>query len=144
MGKHLAKVGHEVGATTGRPRRCGWFDAVATRRAVLNSSISGLCITKLDVMDGLETVKICIGYRLDGELLDVPPVRVDRYEECEPVYEELSGWKGSTVGITDYNELPVEARTYLERMQEILGVVIELISTGPDRDQTIILKHPFD
>jgi adenylosuccinate synthase len=144
MGEHLAKVGHEVGATTGRPRRCGWFDAVATRRAVLNSGISGLCVTKLDVMDGLETVKICIGYRLDGELLDVPPVRVDRYAECEPVYEELPGWKQSTVGITDYNELPGEARAYLERMQEILGVVIELISTGPDRDQTIILKHPFD
>ena len=144
MGKHLASVGHEVGATTGRARRCGWFDAVVTRRAVLNSGISSLCVTKLDVMDGLEIVKICIGYRLDGELLDVPPVRVDRYAECEPVYEELPGWKQSTVGVTENSELPAEARAYLDRMQEVLGVPIDLISTGPDRDQTIILKHPFD
>jgi adenylosuccinate synthase len=144
MGKHLAKMGAEFGATTGRPRRCGWFDAVATRRAVLNSGISGLCVTKLDVMDGLETVKICIGYRLDGESLDVPPVRVDRYAECEPVYEELPGWGQSTVGITDHGALPEAARRYLDRIQEVLGVSVDLISTGPDREETIILKHPFD
>jgi adenylosuccinate synthase len=144
MGKHLASVGAEVGATTGRPRRCGWFDAVVTLRAVLNSSITSLCVTKLDVLDGLETVKICIGYRLDGEQIDVPPIRVDRYAECEPVYEELSGWSDSTVGITDYAALPAAAQRYIERMQEILGVSIDLVSTGPDRDQTIILKHPFD
>jgi adenylosuccinate synthase len=144
MGKHLAQVGAEVGATTGRPRRCGWFDAVVTRRAVLNSSITSLCVTKLDVLDGLETVKICIGYQLDGEQIDVPPIRVDRYAECEPVYEELPGWDESTVGITDYAALPDAAQRYIERMQEILGVSIDLVSTGPDRDQTIILKHPFD
>ncbi len=143
MGKHLAKVGDEFGATTGRPRRCGWFDAVVTRRAVLNSSITGLCVTKLDVLDGLDTVKICVGYRLDGELMDVPPVRVDRYAECEPVYEELPGWELSTVGITEQAALPEAARNYLDRIQEILGVSIDLISTGPDRDQTIILRHPF-
>jgi adenylosuccinate synthase len=144
MGKHLAKVGAEVGATTGRARRCGWFDAVVTRRAVLNSSITSLCVTKLDVLDGLKTVKICIGYQLDGEQTDVPPIRVDRYAECEPVYEELPGWDDSTVGITDYAALPDAAQRYIERMQEILGVSIDLVSTGPDRDQTIILKHPFD
>jgi adenylosuccinate synthase len=143
MGKHLAKIGAEFGATTGRARRCGWFDAVVTRRAVLNSGISALCVTKLDVMDGLETVKICIGYRLDGELLDVPPVRVDRYAECEPVYEELPGWGESTVGITDHGALPEAARRYLDRMQEVLGVSVDIISTGPDREQTIVLKHPF-
>jgi adenylosuccinate synthase len=144
MGKHLAQVGAEVGATTGRPRRCGWFDAVVTRRAVLNSSITSLCVTKLDVLDGLETVKICIGYQLDGEQIDVPPIRVDRYAECEPVYEEVPGWDQSTVGITDYAALPDAAQRYIERMQEILGVSIDLVSTGPDRDQTITLKHPFD
>jgi adenylosuccinate synthase len=144
MGKHLAKVGAEVGATTGRARRCGWFDAVVTRRAVLNSSITSLCVTKLDVLDGLETVKICIGYRLDGEQIDVPPIRVDRYAECEPVYEELPGWDQSTVGITEYAALPDAAQRYIERMQEILGVSIDLVSTGPDRDQTITLRHPFD
>ena len=144
MGKHLASVGAEVGATTGRPRRCGWFDAVVTRRAVLNSSITSLCITKLDVLDGLKTVKICIGYQLDGEQIDVPPIRVDRYAECEPVYEELPGWDQSTVGITNHAGLPRNAQRYLERMQEILGVSIDLVSTGPDRDQTIILRHPFD
>ncbi|MCP4002065.1 MAG: adenylosuccinate synthase [Gammaproteobacteria bacterium] len=144
MGKHLASVGAEVGATTGRPRRCGWFDAVVTRRAVLNSSITSLCITKLDVLDGLKTVKICIGYQLDGEQIDVPPIRVDRYADCEPVYEELPGWDQSTVDITDHADLPRNAQHYLERMQEILGVSIDLVSTGPDRDQTIILRHPFD
>jgi adenylosuccinate synthase len=116
---------------------------VVTRRAVLNSGITGVCVTKLDVLDGLDTVKICVGYRLDGELMDVPPVRVDRYAECEPVYEELPGWDLSTVGITEQAALPEAARNYLDRIQEILGVSIDLISTGPDRDQTIILRHPF-
>jgi adenylosuccinate synthase len=143
MGRHLAKVGAEFGATTGRPRRCGWFDAVVTRRAVLNSGISGLCVTKLDVLDGLETVKICVHYKLDGEVVDVPPVLVDRYTDCEPVYEELAGWQQSTVGITRYDELPAEARTYLARVEEILSVPVDLISTGPDREQTIVVHHPF-
>ena len=144
MGKHLASVGAEFGATTGRPRRCGWFDAVITRRAVLNSGITALCVTKLDVLDGLDTVKICIGYRLDGELTDVPPLRVDRYVECEPVYEEMPGWQQSTVGVTRHEDLPAEAKAYLERIQSVLQVPVDLISTGPDRDQNVILKHPFD
>jgi adenylosuccinate synthase len=144
MGKHLARVGAEFGATTGRPRRCGWFDAVVTRRAVLNSGITSLCVTKLDVLDGLETVKICIGYRLDDEQTAIPPVSVDRYAEVEPVYEELPGWNESTVGITEHADLPANAQSYLARMEDILGVPIDLISTGPDRDQTIILRHLFD
>ncbi|NND54836.1 MAG: adenylosuccinate synthase, partial [Gammaproteobacteria bacterium] len=144
MGKHLAKVGAEFGATTGRPRRCGWFDAVITRRAVLNSGITGLCVTKLDVMDGLDTVKICVGYRLDGELIDVPPLQVERYEECEPVYEEMPGWQQSTVGVTRREDLPAEAVAYLQRVSEALGVPVDLVSTGPDRDQNVIIRHPFD
>ena len=143
MGKHLAKVGAEFGATTGRPRRCGWFDAVITRRAVLNSGISSLCVTKLDVLDGLETVKICTGYRLDGEITEVPPLRVDHYEKCEPVYEEMPGWQQSTVGATREADLPEEARAYLARIAEVLGVSVDLVSTGPDRDQNVIINHPF-
>jgi len=144
MGKHLASVGAEFGATTGRPRRCGWFDSVALRRAIINNSITGLCVTKLDVLDGLECIKICVGYRLDGELLDVPPFLVGRYEDCEPVYEELLGWKASTVGITELEKLPDAARTYLRRLEEILKVPVDMISTGPDRDENIIVRHPFD
>jgi adenylosuccinate synthase len=144
MGAHLAKVGAEFGATTGRARRCGWFDAVIARRAILNSGVSSLCVTKLDVLDGLETVKLCIGYRLGGELLDAPPLRVDDFAEVEPVYEEMPGWQESTFGITEYARLPEAACNYLDRMQAVLGVPLDLISTGPDRDQTIILKHPYD
>jgi len=143
MGKHLAKVGAEFGATTGRPRRCGWFDAVALRRAIINSSVSGLCVTKLDVLDGLETIKICVGYRLDGDVCDVPPHLVSRYPDCEPVYEELPGWSTSTVGITDFDRLPDTARAYLRRLEEVLEIPVDMVSTGPDRDENIILRHPF-
>jgi adenylosuccinate synthase len=111
---------------------------------VLNSGITGLCVTKLDVLDGLKTVKICTSYKLDGEVIDTPPLIVDRYAECEPVYEELSGWDESTVGVTDYAQLPNAARVYLDRMQEILGIPVDIISTGPDRDQTIVLNNQFD
>jgi len=144
MGEHLASVGAEFGATTGRPRRCGWFDSVALRRAIINSSITGLCITKLDVLDGLERIKICVGYRLDDEVLDVPPFLVGRYEDCEPIYEELPGWQVSTVGVNDLNQLPEAARVYLRRLEEILKVPVDMISTGPDRDENIIIRHPFD
>jgi adenylosuccinate synthase len=144
MGRHLARVGAEFGATTGRPRRCGWFDAVALRRAVLNNSLSGLCVTKLDVLDGLPIIKICIGYRLDGEVTDCPPYLVDRYRECEPVYEELPGWQTSTVGIRALADLPAAARAYLDRIEAILDLPIDMISTGADRDENIILRHPFD
>ena len=143
MGEHLARVGHEVGATTGRPRRCGWFDAVALKRSVLNNSISGLAVTKLDVLDGLDTLRICTGYRIDGKLIDAPPLASYQYEECEAVYEDLPGWKQSTVGITDYDALPDNAKKYLDRMAEVTGVPIALVSTGPDRAHTIVCESPF-
>jgi adenylosuccinate synthase len=144
MGHHLARVGAEVGATTGRPRRCGWFDAVAARRAILHNGVTGLCVTKLDVLDGLERLKICVGYRLGAEVLQAPPFLVDQYADCQPVYEELPGWRSSTVGITDREALPSAALGYLARIAEILGVPVDMISTGPDRNQNIIVHHPFD
>ena len=143
-GEHLATVGSEFGATTGRPRRCGWFDAVALRRSIVNSSVSGLCITKLDVLDGLETIRICIGYEIDGEAISGLPVLVDRFAECQPVYEDMPGWRQSTVGITDFAALPEAARNYLARIEALAGIPIDIISTGPDRDQTIIKRNPFD
>ena len=144
LGEHLASVGAEFGATTGRRRRCGWFDAVALRRSILHSSVSGLCVTKLDVLDGLETIRICVGYEIDGKPIDEPPVMVDRLAECKPVYEDMAGWNESTVGITSYDKLPKNARTYLERMSDLAGVPLDIISTGPDRTQTIVRTNPFD
>ncbi len=144
MGEHIATVGAEFGATTGRPRRVGWFDAVALRRSIVNSSVSGLCVTKLDVLDELETIRICIGYEIDGEPVAGLPVVVDRFAECEPVYEDVPGWKSSTVGIKQYEDLPANARDYLARIEELAGVPVDIISTGPDREQTIIKQHPFD
>jgi adenylosuccinate synthase len=144
QGAHLARVGAEFGATTGRPRRCGWFDAVALRRSIVNSSVSGLCVTKLDVLDELETIQICAGYEIDGKPIAGVPVVVDRFADCKPVYEEWPGWQESTVGITDFNKLPQKARDYLARIQELAGVPIDIISTGPDREQTIIKTHPFE
>ncbi|MFM1886441.1 MAG: hypothetical protein RL026_1598 [Pseudomonadota bacterium] len=143
-GEHLARVGHEFGSVTGRARRCGWFDAVALRRSIIHSSVSGLCVTKLDVLDGLETLRICTGYRMRGEVLSEPPLFADAFAEVEPVYEECPGWNESTVGITRYDALPLNARRYLERLQTLVGVPIDIVSTGPDRDQTIVLRHPFD
>jgi adenylosuccinate synthase len=143
-GEHLSRVGHEFGSVTGRPRRCGWFDAVALRRAVVHSSVSGLCVTKLDVLDGLDTLRICTGYRFGGDVLDEPPLFVDDFSQVEPVYEELPGWEGSTVGLTRVDQLPANARHYLERLEQRVGVPVQIISTGPDRDETIVLQHPFD
>jgi adenylosuccinate synthase len=143
-GEHLATVGDEFGATTGRPRRCGWFDAVALRRSIINSSISGLCVTKLDVLDGLETIRICVGYEIDGEPITGLPVLVDRLAECQPVYEDMPGWQESTVGVTSHGDLPMDAQRYLARIEELAGVPLDIISTGPDREQTIIKRHPFD
>jgi adenylosuccinate synthase len=143
QGKHIARVGAEFGATTGRPRRCGWFDAVALRRSIINSSVSGLCVTKLDVLDELETIQICVGYSIDGEAIAGLPVVVDRFARCVPIYEEWPGWQESTVGITDFKQLPQKARNYLARIEELAGVPIDIISTGPGREQTIIKTHPF-
>ena len=143
-GAHLARVGAEFGSTTGRPRRCGWFDAVALRRSIINSSVSGLCVTKLDVLDELETIQICVGYEIDGEAIPGLPVVVDRFAECTPVYEEWPGWQASTVGVTRHADLPSNARAYLARIEELAAVPIDIISTGPDREQTIIKRHPFE
>ena len=142
-GEHLSRVGHEFGSVTGRRRRCGWFDSVALRRSVVNSSVTGLCITKLDVLDGLDTIRICIGYRTNGAVSPDPPVSVEDYAGIEPVYEEHPGWRESTVGVTAYDALPVNARRYLERLAVLVSVPIDMISTGPDREQTIVLRHPF-
>lgn len=144
MGKHLAKVGAEFGATTGRPRRCGWFDAVSLRRAVFSNSLTGLCVTKLDVLDGLEEIKICVGYDLRGERLQTPPMLMDRFGDCEPVYESMPGWQQSTVGITDLDHLPRAAKNYLQRIEAILEIPVDMVSTGPARDENIIVRHPFD
>ena len=143
LGEHLSRVGHEFGSVTGRQRRCGWFDAVALRRSIVHSSCSSLCVTKLDVLDGLDTISVCVGYRIDGTVVDTPPLLSQQFGDCVAVYEELPGWKESSVGATRYEELPENARRYLERLQELLGVPIDLISTGPDRRQTIVRRHPF-
>ena len=143
-GHHMAEKGHEFGSTTGRPRRCGWFDAVALRRSVQINSVSGLCITKLDVMDGLDTIRICTGYKTADGLRKTPPVGAEAFETCEPVYEDMPGWQQSTVGVKDYDALPANACAYLKRIEEVTGVPVDIISTGPDRTETIILNHPFD
>lgn len=143
QGEHIANVGAEFGATTGRPRRVGWFDAVALRRSIVNSSVSGLCVTKLDVLDELETIQMCVGYEIDGEAISGVPVVVDRFAECKPVYEELPGWQSSTVGVTRVEDLPDNARAYLDRIEALAEVPVDIVSTGPDREQTIIKRHPF-
>jgi adenylosuccinate synthase len=143
MGEHLSKVGHEFGSVTGRRRRCGWFDAVALRRSVIHSSCSSLCITKLDVLDGLDTIRICVGYRSDGKSIDTPPLLPEHFGACEAVYEDHPGWKESSVGVTRCDELPANARAYLDRIQDLVNVPIDIVSTGPDREQTIVRRHPF-
>ncbi len=142
-GEHLGAKGREFGATTGRQRRCGWLDTVALRRSMSINSVTGICITKLDVLDGLDTLKICVAYKLNGQEVDVPPASVDRFWECEPVFIELPGWKESTVGVKKVNGLPKNARRYLDKIEELCGTPIDVISTGPDREETIVLRHPF-
>ena len=142
-GRHLAEKGHEFGATTGRPRRCGWFDAVALRQAIQINSVSGLCLTKLDVLDGLETIKICVGYKnAEGESITTP-VDVEEYEAIEPVYEEIPGWTESTFGAKSLEDLPANAKAYIKKLEEVTGAPIHIVSTGPDRVETIVLENPF-
>ena len=143
-GKQLSTRGHEFGAVTGRPRRCGWLDMAALRRSIQLNSFSGLCITKLDVLDGLETIKICIAYRLNGETISLPPTNSESFAKCEPIYEEHPGWNTSTNGIRDFNALPKAAQNYLLHVEKLAGVPIDIISTGADRNETIILRHPYD
>lgn len=142
-GEHLGTVGHEFGATTGRKRRTGWFDAVAMRKSAKLNSLSGICLTKLDVLDGLDKVGICTSYRFNGRMTDTAPLGAEQYQECYAVIEEMPGWSGTTAGITDFNALPENARAYIKRIEELVGVKVTILSTGPDREETIILEHPF-
>ncbi len=144
LGKHLADKGHEFGSTTGRARRCGWFDAAALKRSIQINGVSGLCVTKLDVMDGMETVRIGVGYNINGQYSDILPVGAESLLGCEPVYEDMPGWSGSTVGVKNYDDLPLQARNYLQRIAQICEVPVDMVSTGPDRDETIVLRHPFE
>jgi adenylosuccinate synthase len=142
-GEQLRNKGQEFGSVTGRPRRCGWFDAAGLRRAVQLNGTTGLCITKLDVLDGLPAVRLGVGYRADGRAVDILPYGADAVDRCEPIYEEFPGWNESTYGVRHWDGLPLNARRYLERLASVLGVPVDLVSTGPDRDQTIVIKHPF-
>jgi adenylosuccinate synthase len=144
VGDHLGTKGHEFGATTGRKRRCGWLDVVALKRSLEINSVTGVCITKLDVLDGLDQVKICVAYQLNGKQITTPPVGADRFAECEPVYMAMPGWQEPTVGISNYGDLPPAARAYLEQIEQLCETPIDIISTGPDREETIVLRHPFD
>jgi adenylosuccinate synthase len=144
VGERLRQRGQEFGATTGRPRRTGWFDAAALKRSIQLNGVSGLCITKLDVLDGAETLKICVGYQVGGTMSDILPVGAEELALCVPVYEEMPGWRESTVGVREHDGLPKAARDYLKRIEVLCGVPIDMISTGPDRDETIVLRHPFD
>jgi len=139
----MSTVGAERGVTTGRSRRCGWFDAALLKRSAQVNGLSGLCITKLDVLDGLSELQLCIGYELDGERIDLLPMGADDIERCVPIYETLPGWSESSVGATTMAALPANAVAYLRRIEEVTGVPIHMVSTSPDRDHTILLKHPY-
>ncbi|MCW9715232.1 MULTISPECIES: adenylosuccinate synthase [Avibacterium] len=144
VGAEIARKGNEFGAVTGRPRRCGWFDAVAMRRAIQVNSISGFCMTKLDVLDGFDEIKICVGYKMpNGEIAEFAPLAAKDWEGVEPIYETLPGWKESTFGVTDVNKLPENTRKYIKRIEEVTGVPVDILSTGPDRVETMILRDPF-
>ena len=143
-GERLARRGDEFGATTGRPRRCGWLDAVALRRIVSLNGVTGFCVTKLDVLDGFEEIKICTAYRLNGELLDAPPLDARSWADLEPVYESFPGWTESSRGVTSLDQLPANAQSYLQAMEELCGAPVHIVSTGPDRAESIIIRYPFD
>lgn len=143
VGKHLASVGHEFGTVTGRARRCGWFDAALLRRSVQINGVSGMCLTKLDVLDGVETLLLCTGYKLNGKTVDIFPVGAEEAADCEPIYDEMPGWKEPTVGARSMSDLPATARAYIARIEALVGVPVDMVSTGPDREETIVLRHPF-
>jgi adenylosuccinate synthase len=143
VGHHLSTVGQERGVVTGRARRCGWLDAPALRRAMLINGVSGLCITKLDVLDGLPEVKVCTSYTDNGRRRDILPLDADEIAACQPVYETLPGWRETTAGLTRWEQLPANARTYLERVRALIDAPIDMVSTGPDREHTIVLRHPY-
>ena len=143
IGERLRKRGNEFGSVTGRPRRCGWFDAAALKRAAQINGLSGLCITKLDVLDGLETLRICTGYKIDGRVTDILPYGADSIAHCEPIFEDHAGWSESTYGVKTWDGLPRNAQVYLKRIEALVGTPIDLVSTGPDRDETVVVRHPF-
>ena len=142
-GEHLGTVGHEFGATTGRKRRTGWFDAVSMRKSAQMNSLSAICLTKLDVLDGLDKIGICTAYKINGKTIEYAPLGAEQYAACEVVIEEMDGWKGTTAGITDFEKLPENAKHYIARIEALIGVKIAVVSTGPDRNDTIVLEHPF-
>lgn len=144
VGQHLSSIGHEFGTVTGRARRCGWFDAALLKRSVQINGVSGMCLTKLDVLDGLASLKICTGYKIGDKHIDIFPVGAEDAAACRPVYEELPGWTESTVGAKSMDALPVNARAYVKRIEQLVGVPIDMVSTGPDREETIVLRHPFE
>lgn len=143
VGEELGERGHEFGATTGRQRRCGWFDAVAVRRSCIVNGVSGICLTKLDVMDTLNTLKICTSYKLNGQSMDYPPTGGDFIGNCEPVYEEMPGWESNTAGVTKFQELPANAQAYIKRLEELVEVPVHIISTGPERTENVVVRNPF-
>ncbi len=142
-GYQMSNKGREIGTVTKRKRRCGWFDAAALRRSAKINGLSGLCITKLDVLDGIPELDICTGYELDGKLIDMLPVGADDVARCKPVYETLPGWNESTFGVSKWDDLPANARAYLKRLEALCDVPVDIVSTGPERDETIVLRHPF-
>jgi len=142
-GEHLGVKGHEFGATTGRKRRTGWFDAVSMRKSVQLNSLSGICLTKLDVLDGLDKIGICTAYKINGVVTEIAPLGADQYEACEAVIEEMPGWTETTAGITELDKLPANAKAYIERIEQLMEVKIAILSTGPDRDETVIIENPF-
>ncbi|MDP9140430.1 MAG: adenylosuccinate synthase [Pseudomonadota bacterium] len=144
LGQHIRDKGAEYGTVTKRPRRCGWFDAVAARRSIFNNSVSGLCVTKLDVLDELDVIRLCIGYKVNGVAVETPPIGAEGFAKIEVIYEDVPGWKTSTYGITSYDALPPQAKFYLKRLEEVTATEVAIISTGPDRDHTIVLRNPFD
>jgi adenylosuccinate synthase len=143
IGQHLGTVGREFGVVTGRPRRCGWFDAVLVRQSVALNGIDGIALTKLDVLDGLPKLKICVGYRLNGEVLDYLPAGLKAQSALEPVYEEMDGWSESTAGATSWKDLPANAVKYVRRVEELIGAPAAMVSTSPQRDDTIMVRDPF-
>jgi adenylosuccinate synthase len=143
VGHHLSTIGQERGVVTGRARRCGWLDAAALKRSTIINGLSGLCITKLDVLDGLPEINVCVGYKLGGREIDVLPLDADEVAACEPIYERFPGWNEKTAGLTEWDQLPVNARRYLQRVQALVGTPIDMVSTGPDREHTILLRHPY-
>jgi adenylosuccinate synthase len=143
VGQRLRDRGHEYGSVTGRPRRCGWFDAAALKRAAQINGLSGLCITKLDVLDGLDELKVCTGYRVGGREVDILPYGADSIAGCEPIYETHAGWSESTLGVQHFDKLPANAQRYLRRLESLVGTKVALVSTGPDRNETIVMQHPF-